>query len=100
FSAADGNNPLAEFKAGTIRVLRQADERQHQTQQALLERLAALERQLQGLRDEKEKLEAVDAERVGGTAKGRTFEESVAEAVDAIAIAQGDVAAAVGALRG
>ena len=39
FSAADGSNPLAEFKAGTIRVLRQADERQHQTQQALLERL-------------------------------------------------------------
>jgi hypothetical protein len=96
FSAADGSNPLAEFKAGTIRVLRQADERQHQTQQALLERLAALEKQLQGLRDEKEKLEAVGAERERGTAKGRTFEESVAEAMDAIALAQGDIAEAVG----
>jgi hypothetical protein len=100
FSAADGTNPLAEFKAGTIRVLRQADERQHQTQQALLERLAGLEKQLQGLRDEKDKLEAVDAERERGTAKGRTFEESVAEAVDSIAMAQGDVAEAVGDLKG
>lgn len=100
FSAADGNNPLAEFKAGTIRVLRQADERQHQTQQALMERLAGLERQLQGLRDEKDKLEAVDAERERGTAKGRTFEESVVEAVDAIAVAQGDLADGVGDVRG
>ena len=100
FSAADGSNPLAEFKAGTIRVLRQADERQHQTQQALLERLAGLERQLQGLRDEKDKLEAVEAERERGTAKGRTFEEHVAEALDTVAVAQGDLAEAVGDLRG
>jgi hypothetical protein len=100
FSAADGTNPLAEFKAGTIRVLRQADERQHQTQQALLERLSGLELQLQGLRDEKEKLEAVDAERERGTAKGRTFEEQVVEAVDAVALAQGDVAEAVGDVQG
>ncbi len=100
FSAADGSNPLAEFKAGTIRVLRQADERQHQTQQALLERLAGLERQLQGLRDEKDKLEAVEAERERGTAKGRTFEESVAEALDVVAVAQGDLAEAVGDQRG
>ncbi len=89
FSSADGSNPLAEFKAGTIRVLRQADERQHQTQQALLERLAGLERQLQGLRDEKEKLEAVEAERERGTAKGRTFEEQVAEALDEVALRSG-----------
>ncbi len=100
FSAADGSNPLAEFKAGTIRVLRQADERQHQTQQALLERLAGLERQLQGLRDEKDKLEAVEAERERGTAKGRTFEEQVAEAIDTVAVGQGDLAEAVGDLRG
>jgi archaellum component FlaC len=100
FSAADGSNPRAEFKAGTIRALRQADERQHQTQQALLERLGGLERQLQGLREEKEKLEAVEAERERGTAKGRTFEENVAEVLDEVALAQGDVAEAVGDVRG
>ena len=96
FSAADGSNPLADFKAGTIRVLKAAEERQHETQQRLLHQMAELEKQLQALRLEKEKLEEVDAERERGTAKGRTFEEAVADAVDGIAIAQGDVAEAVG----
>ena len=39
-------------------------------------------------------------ERERGTAKGRTFEEQVAEALDAIAVAQGDDAEAVGDLKG
>src|ERR671910_163105 len=98
FSAADGANPLADFKAGTIRVLKAAEERQHETQQQMLRQMAELEKQLQALRLEKEKLEEVDAERERGSAKGRTFEESVADAVDAIALAQGDVAEAVGDL--
>ena len=96
FSAADGSNPLADFKAGTIRVLKAAEERQHETQQRLLHQMAELEKQLQALRLEKDKLEEVEAERERGTAKGRTFEEAVADAVDGIAIAQGDVAEAVG----
>jgi hypothetical protein len=58
--------------------------------------MAELDKQLQALRLEKEKLEEVEAERERGTAKGRTFEEAVADAVDGIAIAQGDVADAVG----
>jgi hypothetical protein len=96
FSAADGSNPLADFKAGTIRVLKAAEERQHETQQRLLHQMAELEKQLQALRLEKDKLEEVEAERERGTAKGRTFEEAVADAVDGIAVAQGDVAEAVG----
>ncbi len=96
FSAADGANPLADFKAGTIRVLKAAEERQHETQQQMLRQMAELDKQLQALRLEKEKLEEVEAERERGSAKGRTFEESVADAVDAIALAQGDVAEAVG----
>jgi hypothetical protein len=96
FSSADGANPLAEFKAGIIRTLTAAEERQHETQQRTLRQMAELEKQLQALRLEKEKLEEVEAERERGTAKGRTFEEAVAEAVDGIAIAQGDVAEAVG----
>jgi hypothetical protein len=99
FSSADGNNPLADFKAGTIRVLKAAEERQHETQQQMLLQMSELEKQLQGLRLEKEKLEEVEAERERGTAKGRTFEEAVAEAVDRIALAQGDVAEAVGDLK-
>ena len=99
FSSADGSNPLADFKAGTIRVLKAAEERQHETQQQMLRQMAELEKQLQALRLEKEKLEEVDAERERGTAKGRTFEEAVAEAVDEIALTQGDVAEAVGDLK-
>ena len=85
FSASDGSNPLADFKAGTIRVLKAAEERQHESQQAMLRQMAELEKQLQALRLEKEKLEEVGAERERGTAKGRTFEEQVADAVDVIA---------------
>jgi hypothetical protein len=96
FSTADGSNPLADFKAGTIRVLKAAEERQHETQQQMLRQMAELEKQLQGLRLEKESLERLEEERERGTAKGRTFEELVAETVDAIAVAQGDVAEAVG----
>jgi hypothetical protein len=99
FSAADGSNPLADFKAGTIRVLKAAEERQHETQQLMLRQMAELEKQLQALRLEKEKLEEVEAERERGSAKGRTFEEAVADAVDRIAVAQGDVAEAVGDLK-
>jgi hypothetical protein len=96
FSSADGSNPLADFKAGTIRVLKAAEERQYETQQQMLRQMAELEKQLQALRLEKEKLEEVEAERERGTAKGRTFEEAVADAVDEIALTQGDVAEAVG----
>src|ERR671914_520571 len=96
FSPSDGPNPLADFKAGTIRVLKAAEERQHESQQAMLRQMAELEKQVQALRLEKEKLEEVGAERERGTAKGRSFEEQVMEAVDALAVAQGDVAEAVG----
>src|ERR687896_813762 len=99
FSASDGSNPLADFKAETVRVLKAAEQRQHETQQAMLRQMSELEKQLQALRLEKEKLEEVEAERERGTAKGRAFEEAVAEAVDAVAVAQGDFAEAVGDLK-
>jgi hypothetical protein len=96
FSASDERNPLADFKASAVDQIRQAAARSDATQRALLEKMAELEKQMQALRLEKEKLEEVEAERERGTAKGRTFEEAVADAVDAIALTQGDVAEAVG----
>jgi len=96
FSASDERNPLADFKASAVQQIHQAAARSDATQRALLQKMAELEKQLQALRLEKEKLEEVDAERERGTAKGRTFEEAVAEAVDGLAVAQGDVAEAVG----
>ena len=77
-------------------MLKAAEERQHESQQALLRQMAELEKQLQALRLEKEKVDELEAERERGSAKGRTFEEQVADAIDAIALAQGDVADAVG----
>jgi hypothetical protein len=99
-STDEGVNPLADFKARTIDAIREADERQHKTQRALLVQMHDLEKQLQGLRDEKQKLEELAEERERGTAKGRSYEESVAAAVDAIASVLGDVADAVGDERG
>jgi hypothetical protein len=100
FTSGDASNPLADFKNATTRTIEAFDRRQHATQQQLLGQMAQLEKQLQALQAEKEKLEAVDAEREKGTAKGRTFEQGVADALDALALAQGDDAEAVGDLAG
>jgi hypothetical protein len=99
FSAADDRNPLADFKTAAVRSINEAATRSDATQRALLQKLGELQKELQALRDEKDKLEEVGAEREKGTAKGRTFEESVFEALDRIALSQGDVAEAVGDLR-
>jgi hypothetical protein len=99
FSAADERNPLADFKSAAVRSISEAAVRSDETQRALLAQLGELKKELQALRDEKKKLEEVEAERERGTAKGRSFEEQVAAAVDAIALAQGDVAEAVGDVR-
>ena len=100
FSSADGQNPLADFKRGTLEVLKAADERQTKTMNALYGRLGEVQQQLQALRDEREKLEEIAAERERGTAKGRDFEELVAEALDEIAVSQGDDCDAVGDVPG
>ncbi len=100
FSSADGANPLADFKAWDhprpARPPRSASTRRSSR---CSRQMAELEKQLQALRLEKEKLEEVEAERERGTAKGRSFEEAVAAAVDEIALAQGDVAEAVGDVK-
>jgi Uncharacterized protein conserved in bacteria (DUF2130) len=96
FAAGDGSNPLAALGERTVDEIRAADRRQREGQQLLLGRVHELEKQLQGLRDEKVKLEELARERERGTAKGRTYEESVCDAVDRVAGPQGDLAEAVG----
>jgi predicted nucleic acid-binding Zn-ribbon protein len=100
FSATDGSNPLADFRERTVAVLRSAEERQDRNLRDLHEKMGALEKELQALQAEREKLEELDAERERGTAKGRDFEELVAEALDEIAVAQGDDCDAVGDVKG
>jgi hypothetical protein len=100
FSSADGNNPLADFKAAHLRVTRDAAERQALELQRMREAMVALKVQYETLRGEREKLEEVAAEHDRSTAKGRPYEEAVFEAIDAIAGAQGDDCDAVGDVQG
>jgi hypothetical protein len=92
FSAADGHNPLNDFKTNVVRVL----EAGQQNDKALIGQIAELKGEIQRLRDAEEAREALEAERERGTAKGRTFEESVAEQLERMAEARGDVAHHVG----
>ena len=100
FSSADAQNPLAEFKAGVVRSVHQAAAAQNQTLGSLNDRLAQLQQEVAALRVERDKLAELEAERERGSAKGRTFEEEVAEELDRIATQQGDVCEAVGDLQG
>lgn len=100
FSSADGKNPLADFKAGTLHAIKTAGDRQDAALHKLLERLAELEKELQGLRDERQKREELEVERDRGTAKGRDFEEIVAEELEEISRVRGDDCDAVGDLKG
>jgi hypothetical protein len=63
------------------------------------DKLGALREEVVKLQAEREKLEELEAERERGTAKGRTFEEAVFEAVDGLAAGQGDTADAVGDVK-
>src|SRR5215212_6447870 len=67
---------------------------------AMVEKLGALEVKLERAQAEAEKQAELEAERDRGTAKGRTYEEAVADALDAVAAAQGDDCDAVGDVKG
>ena len=100
FSSADGSNPLADFKAAHLRAARDASTRQEAQLEQMREQMVALKLELASLRSEREKASEVAAEAARGTAKGRPYEEAVAEAVDAIARGMGDDAEAVGDFGG
>ncbi|HEX8074411.1 MAG TPA: hypothetical protein VF545_05470 [Thermoleophilaceae bacterium] len=100
FSGDDGHNPLADFKTHTVAAIRDASARQERELKAFAERMTAMQVEMQALRDEREKHEQLAEERERGTAKGRTFEEAVYDALDTIAARQGDDCDAVGDLRG
>ena len=100
FSSADRSNPLADFKAAHLRAARDAAARQEAQLDAMREQMVALKLEIQKLQSEKEKALGVAAEHERSTAKGRPYEEAVAEVVDAIARGMGDDCDAVGDLRG
>src|SRR3954469_3572050 len=61
FSSQDGHNPLADLKGALLAMVKQSAENQALNLRGLDERMASLQKELQALRDEKEKLEELDA---------------------------------------
>jgi uncharacterized small protein (DUF1192 family) len=100
FSSADAANPLADFKRMSQAMMKDAADRQETALREMTQRFTALQVEVERLRAEREKEAEVAAVADKGTAKGRTYEEAVFEALDAIAVAQGDDCEAVGDLRG
>ena len=100
FSADSESNPLAGFQRASLAVMKQASDQQAERLAAMTAELTALKVQLAELRAERDKQAEVAAEAERGAAKGRTYEEAVFEALDAIAVARGDDCDAVGDTRG
>jgi len=96
FSAADATNPLAQFQKTVVESMHAANAQQHAHLRQMHQTVAGLSEEIVKLQAEKQRLEDVDAEREKGTAKGRSFEEAVVEALDRIAHAQGDDCHGVG----
>ena len=92
----DESNPLAKFHRIQLALASQQAKTQSDQMQALNDKLEEYRLELERLRAQNEKLEEIAAVEEKGTAKGRTYEEEVAEAIEAIALAQGDDAEAVG----
>jgi hypothetical protein len=100
FSSDSESNPLAGFQRASLAVMKTSSDQQATHLRAMAEKLEAMKLEIAHLRAEREKLADVAAEAERGTAKGRTYEEAVAEALEALACARGDDAEAVGDVRG
>src|SRR4051812_38397604 len=100
FSSAEESNPLATFQRAAVAAIRQSSDNQHTELREMRRTIVELTGRVQALQADKEKGLEVAAEHARSTAKGRPYEEAVAEAVDAIARGHGDDCDAVGDLRG
>jgi hypothetical protein len=99
FSSDGENNPLATFQRMAIGAMRDSAQAQAEQLKAMDAKLAVLREDVLRLQAEKQKLEEVAAEAERGTAKGRSYEEEVALAIDALALPLGDDCEAVGDLK-
>jgi uncharacterized protein DUF2130 len=99
FSSDSDSNPLATFQRMAVGAMRDGAQAQAQQLRAMDEKLAVLREDVLRLRAERDKLEEVAAEAQRGTAKGRSYEEEVAAAIDALALPVGDDAEAVGDVK-
>jgi hypothetical protein len=95
-SSDDGANPLADFKRSVNQTVVEARRSQEEQVRAMGEKLGALETGIARLTEQTEAGRALAEAEEAGTRKGRSFEERVHEAIEAIAEARGDAAFHVG----
>jgi hypothetical protein len=100
FSTDSDSNPLHGFQNAHLAATRQIAGQQSEQMRAMNEKLERMNLEIAQLRAEREKLVELAAVEEKGTAKGRTYEEAVADALETIAAARGDDCDAVGDLRG
>lgn len=100
FAAADGRNPLNDFKEGAIEAIRQMGGSIAEQLAAVVERSARVEAAVAALQTQAGAAEELKAERERGTAKGRRYEEAVVESVATLATLRGDVCEGVGDTAG
>lgn len=96
FTSADASNPLAQFQQSAVGAIKHASDQQQTHLRAMNETIVALKAEVAALKAEQEKAEAVAEEAERGTAKGRTYEEAVADAIAEVAHGRGDCAERVG----
>jgi hypothetical protein len=97
----DGDdNPLSKFHKIQLAVAESTAKRHAEELRAVVDKMEAMRVEVERLRADHEKGEALDAEAERGTAKGRTYEEAVADAIEAIAGPRGGDSEAVGDTRG
>lgn len=94
------DNPIVAIQRASLKVVRENADQQAANLRAMTDKLEALKLEVADLRAEKQRLEEVSAAEERGTAKGRTYEEAVFEALDALATSRGDACEALGDLRG
>ncbi len=100
FTSDSDSNPLHGFQNAHLAATRQIAGQQNEQMRALNEKLEKMNLEITRLRAEKEKLTEIAAVQDKGTAKGRTYEEAVADALELLAAARGDDLDAVGDTRG
>lgn len=100
FTSDSASNPILTAHRASLQVIRDSANQQAEQLRATNQQLAAMRLEIASLKAEKEKLAEVAVEVERGTAKGRTYEEAVYDAIDAVAVGLGDDCDAVGDVKG
>ena len=96
FTADDESNPLIQFQKLTTEIIKQASDQQAKQLLEMNRTITEMQKSIAGSEAEAEGAEKLAEAEARGTAKGRSYEEQVADAIAAIAQGRGDSAEAVG----